>query len=176
VIHVSGLSSERFNRGLKLLELYESEARRCARASAYYAACAMLGAALEASLLLTCSLDADEVTAALPTMTKKPQKSSMDRWTLDELIAVSTHMGWLPTRRNPKGRKRIGDVVGFVQEMRNLLHAGRHLRRYPRRRLGGVAARDVSEIFSASLYWLEHKVISDLRRDMDKAEAEGKPR
>ena len=48
----------------KLIGMFETEATKCAKAKAYYAACVMIGSASEARLLLKCLQEPTELAAA----------------------------------------------------------------------------------------------------------------
>jgi hypothetical protein len=129
----------------------------------------MLGAALEGSLLALCSLYPKEVAAAMAALpSDKRPKGPMDRWTLDNLIRVANHLGWLPQRKGTRGPFKIGDWVQLLRDLRNLAHPGRHLREYPRITVAAVNFRSAEEVFEAANDWLYRKVERDLLKAIEK--------
>ena len=121
-------SKEKFNLLQKIIVRYHREAEKCASVRAYYAACIMIGAALEAMLLQICEVFEDEVAEAVLKLARK-LKRSIERWGLGDLIGVAVAFGWLPTRRGiASAEPGIGELAHLIQRLRNLSHPGVHLR------------------------------------------------
>lgn len=110
---------------------YEKESVKAADGGAFYAACALLGAALEALLLRECYRNHEAVTKAredLPA-SKRPRQSDPSRWSLSELVSIATAAGWPP--QVAVGINTLIDMSRWshlLREFRNLLHPGRQLR------------------------------------------------
>ena len=122
------LSNEKDNFLRKIILRYHSEAERCASVRAYYAACVMIGAALEAMLVQMCILFEDEVAQAVLRLPRKP-KGPIEHWGLDDLIRIAVAVGWLPTRRGLHlAEPGIGELAHLIRRLRNLSHPGVHLR------------------------------------------------
>jgi hypothetical protein len=109
---------------LKLANHWEVEALRCAETRAFYAACILAGASIEAMLLATCDLLPDEVIEAA---SKLKIRAPIERWGLAELLKVAKAAGWLGTNRKDFSAPDILEVTDLVRRLRNLLHPGNHL-------------------------------------------------
>jgi hypothetical protein len=59
------LNKEEFKKLLRLCRLYRREAEKCMEARSYLAGCIMIGAALEADLILMCDCYSDEIPVGL---------------------------------------------------------------------------------------------------------------
>lgn len=167
------LSKGRFNNLIRLINAYDREVQRCTKARAYYAASAFLGAQLEGMLLGMCDLFPEDVRkwfAKLPPKERR-KKNAIDRWDLDTLFRVARDLEWLPARSNPRGHYKIGDWVNLIKEMRNLVHPGRHLRDYPKLRIGNTHLRDAKDVFNAANSWLMAKIGDDLERAIKREES-----
>src|SRR6202158_3393035 len=122
------LSNEKYNLLRKIILRYHSEAEKCASVRAYYAACVMIGAALEAMLLQMCDLFEDEVGQAVLKLPRRP-KGTIENWGLDDLIKIAVALGWLPARRGlDVAEPGIGELAHLIRRLRNLSHPGVHLR------------------------------------------------
>jgi hypothetical protein len=153
------VSGKRFEALLVIIKVYQDESEKCAKAEAWYAAAAMIGAALEGSLLAMCSLYPAEVTtyvAGVPALRRLHKQ--MDRWTLGDLIEVAVGSGWLPARDHKNGRLKIGNVVQRSQDLRNMVHPGRHVRDYPNVRITRAHYEHVADLFEAANSWLLSKL------------------
>lgn len=62
-------------------------------------------------------------------------------------------MKWVGYRRgkHPRGRTLVGDWVLFVKELRNLAHAGKHVRNYPKIKLNSRHYSDARTVFQAAM-------------------------
>jgi hypothetical protein len=153
----SYFSDEKFQALTKIIEHYHREAEKCASARAYYAACIMIGAAFEAMLLQVLSLFEDEVVEAVRSLPRKP-RGPIDRWNLDELIKVAVILGWRPPRRGPDlVEPGIGELADLLRRLRNLSHAGRHLRELDEAPLKVGVYRAAYAIFDSARDWLQMK-------------------
>lgn len=152
------LSSEEFSLLRKIAIRYEREALKCKSVRAYYAACIMLGAALEAILIQMCDLFQDEVKEAIARLEKKP-KGRFDRWGLDDLIKVAVEAGWLPPKRGSKSDEPgVGELIHLVRRLRDLSHPGRHLRELDEAPIRADAFRASYGVYDAARDWLWMKL------------------
>src|SRR4051812_27163567 len=83
-----------FNLLLKLSRQWETGADRCAKVRAYYGACILAAASIEAMLLATCDLLPDEVRAAAA-KTNIKLRGSIEHLGFAELLKIATTAGWL---------------------------------------------------------------------------------
>ncbi|QQR74269.1 MAG: hypothetical protein IPJ17_01345 [Holophagales bacterium] len=127
----------------ELATRYLLDATLAEKAGAYYAAAAMMGAALEALLLLRCFQDPEGVHLALEYfLDEKWTKQRLTRWTLDNLICVAGAAGWL-------GSGDTTDALPpecwarLVKNKRNLLHAGKHLEELPAKVIDEETTKDL---------------------------------
>jgi hypothetical protein len=159
-----GLSDAAFDRLVTLIRRYERESQRCAEVKAYYAACAMLGAAVEGSLLAMCCAYPKEVKRAIQSLPENERpRGRWKRWALHQLLIVAKTAGWLPARRGKRGRLKVGDWAELLQELRNLVHPGKHLRSYPKVRIRRGHLADARTVFEAVNDHLYQKLAADLR-------------
>jgi hypothetical protein len=161
------VSGQRYDALLKLIVRYRNEAEKAAKVRAYYAACILIGSALEGSLLAMCTARAEDVEdclAGLP-RNQRPPKAAQD-WTLNQLLAVAAALQWLPARPNKYSRTRLADWAHLIRELRNLVHPGKHIREYPRVRLGCHHWRDAKAVFDLANDSLLDLVQVDLRMQM----------
>ncbi len=161
------LSIRRFDALILLIRRYEREASRAAEARLYYAACALIGSALEGAILAMCTVYDKEVEThlrALPS-NQRPPRAAQD-WTLNHCIKIASALGWLPTRNSLRSRRKIGDWVHLVRELRNLIHPGKHVRDYPRIRIAKAHWGDARAVFKIASENLEVKVVHDLRKEI----------
>ena len=108
---------------------FEGEAVICARGGAYHAAVVMIGAAMEATLLLACMSRREEALNArdrLP-VDKRPDRANPRRWTLHELVFVADEAGWLPDFDVPDGTLHSPPLFDMMRKLRNLVHPNCHL-------------------------------------------------
>ncbi|MDE2815561.1 MAG: hypothetical protein OXK81_02530 [Chloroflexota bacterium] len=126
----------------RLIQVYEREAQSCVEVSAFYAACASLGAAMEARLLLHCLKNPGQAQAAFKKCSNSKRVTSrfkrpMD-WNLDSLLKVCAEAGWLSPIESDLGLHFPEGWGHHLRDLRNLLHPSRHLRTRPR----GVIGRE----------------------------------
>lgn len=161
------VTGQRYDALLSLINRYHSEAKKAARARAYYAACVLIGSALEGSLLAMCTLRAKDVEHHLAGLAPnhRPPKAAQD-WVLNQLLAVAAALQWLPARPNKYSRTRLADWAHLVRELRNLVHPGKHVREYPRVRLGRRHWSDAKTVFDLANNSLLDLVLTDLRTEM----------
>ena len=133
---LKSLGPSKFAQLVDLIGKFDREARRCAKAHAYYAACVMQAAVLEGMLIAMCDGDLNKVSAYLQTLPKEQRpKGQVATWGMNQLIKIAVALHWLPSRVSSRGRRKIGDWVALVKEFRNLVHPGKHVRDYPKVRL-----------------------------------------
>ena len=150
----------------KLIDVYVSEARKCARAKAYYAACLMLGSASEALILLKCLQKRAEVSAA---MARNPKLRGLDKkepqyWNLGQLIEVAKEAGWFANLRTQNVLVYVEQVVIHLRELRNLVHPGRHARQRPHISIGEEQYKDANSAYLALRYSLEKEIKAKLAK------------
>jgi hypothetical protein len=154
-----------------LINVLDRESERCAKARAYYAACVLQGAVLEALLIAMCDCYIDDVRAwRLKTSPRVRPRGPLLKWDLDTLIRVALALEWLPVRRGPRARRQVGDWLAVVKELRNLIHPGRHMRDYPTLRLRKAHYSDAYAIVRAATSHLDAKVNADLSAEIDRQE------
>jgi hypothetical protein len=110
---------------LKLAVHGELEAARCAKVRAYYGACILAAASIEA-MLATCDLLPDEVRGASAKL-KLKLRGSIDQLGLAALLKIATTAGWLPAEQQDSSKPDIQAVTDIVRRLRNLSHPGKHL-------------------------------------------------
>jgi hypothetical protein len=142
---------DQFKRVVELAGSYHEEAARCADAGAFYAACIMIGCALEAALLATAAIFENDLRQQDRWPTGKP----LEKWDLSELTALARREGWLPALGSGEPRdlneSEVGDAVEFVRWLRNLAaHPGRHIRDAAQVHLGEVAYRNAYGVVAAA--------------------------
>lgn len=143
------------------IENYEEEARRCASANAYCAACVMLGSAAEARLLRMCLVYYSDVAALLATKTKaqKPRNPDPLYWTLENLLSLAAELGWLPDLENDEITVKIVAWLSSLRDTRNLLHPGRLARDRPHVVLGREEYEDANYAYTALHLALERVIV-----------------
>jgi hypothetical protein len=121
-----------------LLREYEKEILICAQNGAYHAACILIGAAMEARLLLQCLTSPEEVKLAIDKLSKKPNDKNPFNWGLDTLLNVCEAGGWLPYQEQDiqnieKYVLAFSSERGgqFLRYLRNFAHPGKYLRQRP---------------------------------------------
>ena len=117
---------------LRLVDLaieYHDQAEACARAGCFHAACVMIGAALEAELLVLAILHRPALEANGGWPSGKRAGRSPEHWGLNELVTLALDAGWLSSTTStgdPVTHDEIIDITDFVREVRNrAAHPGR---------------------------------------------------
>ena len=152
------LSDVEFRLLTKIAVRYEREAKKCASVRAYYAACIMIGGALEAILLQMCDLFEDDVAQAVSNLPRKPT-GSIDRWGLNDLIRIAVAVGWLPPRRGQHlAEPGVGKLAHLLRRLRNLSHPRQHLRELDDVPLRAASYRVAYAIFDSVRDWLWLKI------------------
>ena len=129
---LKSLGPKKFARLNELIGQFNVESKRCAKAKAYYAACVLQAAAFEGLLLAMCDGLLDEVEMyVLKLPSHERPKGRMEKWSLDQLIKIAYGLKWLPSRHHIKGKRKTGDHVQLVKELRNVIHPGKHIRDNP---------------------------------------------
>lgn len=143
---------------IRLIETYEHDAELAFESGAYYAACALLGAALEAQLLEKCQREQDQVKHAISALgpEQKPKRKEPLEWSLANLLNVCDAAGWLPTLESRETLHNLYDWGNIINRMRNTLHPGNHLGFVPFHKLGESDYRD-----AASIYLLIKNTLND---------------
>lgn len=150
---------------VKLIALFEHEAKTCAGAKAYYAACAMLGSATEALLLLKCQQDPTGLAEA---KARLPKSSGFDRrgphhWNLSQLVEIAKLVGWISDVATEKVVVHIANLVGLLHDTRNLVHPGRHATRKPHVRIGEEQYKDAKAAYRTVRLQIESTLKYDKR-------------
>lgn len=152
-------SDERFDLLSKIIVRYQREAEKCASVRAYYAACVMIGGALEGMLLQMCDLFEDEVKEALSKLPEKKPRGPIEKWNLSDLIEAALAAGWLPPRRGPDlAEAGIGELAHLIRRLRNLSHPGVHLREVDEVPLRAASYRVAYTLFDSARDWLWMKI------------------
>jgi hypothetical protein len=148
IVHKQSTPAE--NLGL-LIERYKREGEMAGEAGAYYAACAMLGAAIEASLLALCyQYPIESENARLRLNRQFRPEAEPERWSLLDLVVIAVVAGWIPALRTDSWELSTGEWVRRIDQLRqfrNLLHPGKHLNTRPWNQLGKEDYEDARAIF-----------------------------
>lgn len=142
---------------VKLIGIFETEATKCAKAEAYYAACVMIGSASEARLLLKCLQEPTELAAAKAKIpaTKGFHKGGPEFWNLSQLMEIANQAGWVANLQTENVVVHIVNLLSHLHEMRNLVHPGRHAVRRPHVSIGKEQYADAKAAYSALRFALE---------------------
>lgn len=109
---------------------FEIEAEACAGCGAFHASAAMIGSAVEASLLKVCLKHRDiamESRERLPPH-KRPKRANMYKWGLMDLALVAEEAGWLQVFMVEDVEVlKTSSLISKIQRLRNLVHPGRHI-------------------------------------------------
>jgi hypothetical protein len=160
------VDEKQFRAVVELAVTYHDEAVRCAGAGAHYAACIMVGAAVEAALLATAAIYRDDLSDSPIWPKRKDGKAALEDLTLAELTCLARDAGWLPALGRGEQRhlsdSEVGDAVDFLRGLRNLaVHPGRHVRNDAEVQLGEVAYRNAYGVLQA-VFDETYKVIQAL--------------
>jgi hypothetical protein len=171
-----------FDKLIELANTYYDEAETCASAGAHVAACVMLGAALEASLLgLALCLPDDLQQSAVAPRYKGGKLRPPEKWSLRELLDVAKERAWLPgglapdldtTVEDALDAGYIGDCAEIVQETRNLLHPGKHTREYVHVTLGPHHYDQSRRIVEDAFAYLRHRLETEFAKHMPEQDDE----
>lgn len=165
---LKSLGPKKFARLNELIGRFDVESERCAKVRAYYAACVLQAAAFEGLLLAMCDGFLDDVETYVRTLPSYERpRGPMGKWSLDNLIKIARGLKWLPSRRHIKGRRKIGDHVELVKELRNLVHPGKHIRDYPNVSLRKGHYSDSYTIVRQATGHLWQKFKTDFERPAD---------
>lgn len=147
------------NATLKLIEMYEFEAKKCAKSNAYYAAVVMLGSASEALILLRCLQKPAELSEAIAKIPKSIglHKGGPRHWSLGQLIQVARIAGWVANLETENVIVQMVNLVGHLQELRNLVHPGRHVEGMPHTSIGHEQYLDARSAHLALRYSMEKR-------------------
>lgn len=163
------LSDEKLRLLSKIAVRYEREAEKCASVRVYYAACIMIGGALEAILLQMCDRFEHEVAEAIRTLPRKP-KGTIEHWGLDDLIRIAVAAGWLPPRRGPDlAEPGVGELIDLPRRLRNLSHPAVHLREVDEVPLRAASYRVAYAIFDSVRDWLWTKFAADSPMELNRS-------
>jgi hypothetical protein len=97
-----------------VLKLRWEESTRALTAEAYLAATILLGSILEGVLLAYVQQHPAEANQAAPAPKKDGKVRPFSEWTLNHLIEVAHHCGWIGTQ--------VKDFSGVLRDYRNLIH------------------------------------------------------
>jgi hypothetical protein len=141
-----------------LIAMYASEAKKCANAQAYYAACVMLGSASEALILLKCIQEPVQLAEAIARTpaTRRFHKGGPQFWNLAQLIEVANEAGWIANLETENILVHIVNLLASLHELRNLVHPGRHTVQRPHISIGEEQYKDAEAAYLALRYALEN--------------------
>jgi hypothetical protein len=160
----AAISEKDLKKALRLEQFYESESERCRDAGIYLGGCILAAAAVEASLLTMVHLHRDEVERAdLVPRLKNGRPKQLLQWNLGELAAAAVGCSWLPAK--------IGDYVGALRQIRNLVHPGRYIREHSPSRVTPRSLETSLETLRKANRWLTKKNLDVIAR-LEKESAE----
>ena len=154
----------------KISLFYQREADRCANSRAYFAACVLTGAALEALLLSMCYVE-DRSVRRTPTHQKKKFKSKRNRFfefNLYQLISIAGELKWIPAKEiRLNGRKTtLEELLHTARDTRNMVHPAVWAKGGGPRRTPKSTYESIFEIFDVTREWPLHHVHTSLRRSI----------
>lgn len=114
---------------LKLAVHWEREAHTCGQARAYYAACVLCAASIEATILATCDLLPEETRRAARSA-KVSLTRGIGRLGLADLLKIAWTAGWLYGDLETPMSHNLQTLTDIVPRLRNLVHPGNHLREF----------------------------------------------
>ena len=152
----------------KISLFYQREAERCAENRAYFAACVLTGAALEALLLSMCYVDSRAVrrTAIYRQKRFRSRRNRFFEFTLYHLIRIAAELKWIPSKEILlNGRKTtLQELLHAARDTRNLIHSAAWAKEGGPSRTRKSTYDWVSEIFDVTREWLLERIYSSLRR------------
>lgn len=113
---------------------HEEEASRAASAKAYTAGVILIGAALEALLLIRClrsKQKASRTAGMLPKRQRPLPSDDPTKWRFETLIYTCLSAGWLPRISTEYAQYPPAALADVLRNMRNLVHPGRCVRECP---------------------------------------------
>ena len=154
----------------KISLFYHREADRCANSRAYFAACVLTGAALEALLLSMCYVE-DRSVRRTPTHKKKKFRSKRNRFfefNLYQLISIAGDLKWIPAKEiRLSGRKTtLEELLHTARQTRNMIHPAVWAKEGGPSRTPKSTYESIFEIFDVTREWLVDHVHMSLRRSM----------
>lgn len=155
---------------------FKKEAKKCFSAKAYLSGCVLMGAAMEAILLSTVNCFPAEIFVSTKYVPKvKGKTKRLDKWKLNELLAVAKGLNWLPSGLSPEdewnnANAKIGDYVDVVQKIRNLIHPIRYLDDFGRKRFTKKYLKACFVIVDAANDYLSSLVKNSLSILLDEKE------
>lgn len=154
----------------KISLFYHREAERCAQHRAYFSACILAAAALEASLLAMCYVEDRQVRSTTVHKQKK-FKSKRNRFlefNLFQLIEIAAELKWVPSKEIRLGKRRttLQDLMHGVRETRNMIHPGVWANEGGPRRVYSATYALVYDVLDITRQWLLQRVELGLRQQM----------
>jgi len=114
----------------ELVNLYRENYQKSEEIGALYSAVVMVGATLEAKLLLKCLENqekATEIFSKLPSYERMTKNNNPLKWNLNLLLKIVHTAGWLPNIEVDEFVILVKDLGDYIRIGRNLLHPGKHL-------------------------------------------------
>jgi hypothetical protein len=147
----------------ELADEYEREAGICEKQNANYAGCALLGAAMEARLLLKCITNLENSRIALNALPsdKRPKSKDPLTWSLVHLLSICSAAGWLPPFEGEVATHVPESWGHRLRQMRNLLHPGKHVQDRPRACLGEEEFEDARAMYTLVVNQLQKSADTD---------------
>jgi hypothetical protein len=162
-------TSDRFG---KMSRYYHREAERCASASAYFSACILAAAALEALLLSYCYVEDRQVRTTLAYKQKKfkAKRNRFSEFNLYQLINIAAELNWIPSKeiRIDKRTTTLKELLHAVRETRNTIHPAVWAQEGGPFKVKNGRYRFVYEVFDVTREILYQRIISRLRLSMQK--------
>jgi hypothetical protein len=127
------------------------ESELCAQAEAYYAACVMLGATIEAAMLALCHKNKEKAllvaTSKLPSKIRPKTGSEPATWTFAQLVHVADAAGWLPNFQIADMGLSSKGLINLTRELRNSVHPGRYIDNKLRIKIAEQDYKDAKAIY-----------------------------
>ena len=158
------LDQETGARLLSLWTFYGEEAERCKSAGAWFAACVMLGARREATLLGCVLLFPEELRQSRRAihLLGGMRPKLVQRWGLGDLLKVTKEVGWLPATFPALPPTwdgvQLGDWASLLQMARNFQHPANFLESGPDRDIGVQDHQALLNILNAVMDRLGDKI------------------
>jgi len=161
------------DRLIEVANHYHREARKCAKARAYLAACVMQASALEAGLHAMCFLFPEQVKKSTVYQKKKfkRKRSRALDFKYYELINIADELSWFPQKRVTFAGSRA-TLAGFVhglRDLRNHVHGSVWAPKRPETlRFTSNTYKVAYEVFDVANLWLLHRVRESLRKSFER--------